>query len=118
MRLTAVAALAAAMCVITAGCSTVADFFGEEAVLHTGIEPVALAYDGPTYAALDGRTLVVRNGDDEQRLPGVRAVGWLPDGNALVDLRPRRNRIHWSTPPAARSAPHAPSGTRAGPSPR
>ena len=93
MRLTGVAGLAAAACLTTAGCSTIADFLGEEAVLDTGIEPVALAYDGPTYMALDGRTLVVRNGEDEQRLRGASAEGWLPDGNALVDVQPRRGRV-------------------------
>jgi len=84
------AAVSACLLLVTTGCSTVADFVGDEAVLETGIEPVPLDFDGPTYMALDGRTLVVRNGVAEQSFPGGTAVGWLPDGNALAVVDPRR----------------------------
>ena len=85
-------ALVAGLLLVTTGCSTIADFFGENAVLDTGIEPATLAFEGPTYMALQGRTLLVRNGDDEQQVPGGRAVHWLPDGNALAVVDPRRAR--------------------------
>ena len=84
--------LAVGVLVVLSGCSTVADFFGEDAVLDTGIEPTVLAFDGPTYMAMDGRSLLVRNGTDVQRLPGARAVHWLPDGKALAVVDPRRAR--------------------------
>ncbi len=85
--------IACCLLLLTTGCSTVADFFGDEAVLDTGIEPVPLAFDGPAYAALRGDILLVRNGTDRQRLPGARALDWLPDGRLLVNVSARRARM-------------------------
>lgn len=56
---------------------------GTDPVLDTGVEPVPLAHAGPSYAALDGQRLLVRDGDDVRRVRG-RAHGWLPDGRLLV----------------------------------
>lgn len=98
-------ALAAGLVALTTGCSSVVDLFSEDAVLDTGIEPATLSHDGPTYMALRGRTLLVRDGSDVQRLPRARSVGWLPDGSALVDLSPRRPLVRVVDPATGPTGP-------------
>src|SRR5689334_8937977 len=73
------------VCVLAlTGCSSVLDVFREEPVLDTAIAPVELDFDGPTYMALEGKDLVVHDGDSSLTVPRGYATGWLPDGNALV----------------------------------
>jgi len=98
--------VAACLVLVTTGCSAVADVFGDEAVLDTGIEPVALQFAGPTYMALGGQTLLLRNGSDQQVLPGgAQSAGWLPDGRALVDVVGRRSQVRVVDPATGPTGP-------------
>lgn len=66
----------AAGCVLAiAGCSMLTGDPDTPGVLETGVAPVDLDYDGPTYVAVVGPDLLVRNGEERRRLsPSPRST--------------------------------------------
>ena len=62
---------------------------GSPRVLDTGVDPVPLDFEAPTYAAAVPDGLLVRSGGAEQVLPDATEGRWLPDGTALIGQRRR-----------------------------
>lgn len=76
--------LVSALALVTSGCQTVRDFFGEPAVFESTVEPVELEIAAPAYSGAVPGGLLVRNGDEQVVLPDGREAFWLPDGRALA----------------------------------
>ncbi|WP_460797606.1 hypothetical protein [Nocardioides pacificus] len=53
-------------------------------VLDTGVEPVAMSYPGPTYAAATPAGLLLRAGEQQWVVATGRDAHWLPNGTALT----------------------------------
>jgi len=58
-------------------------------VVESGVAPVSLRFDGPTYSAATSGELLLRSGDDRVTLSQASHGQWLPDGTALVDASHR-----------------------------
>ncbi|WP_109509014.1 hypothetical protein [Nocardioides speluncae] len=80
------------------GCS--ASGSGEDGVFETGVEPVPLDIEAPTYAVATPRGLTVRAGQHQRFVPNAVDAAWLPNGTALV----RRDGVRLYDPATGRLA--------------
>jgi hypothetical protein len=62
-------------------------------VAASGVAPVSLRFDGPTYAAATSAGLLLRTGDDKVTLSQASHGQWLPNGTALVVVSHRSTTL-------------------------
>ncbi|MDP3893166.1 hypothetical protein [Nocardioides sp.] len=110
------ALVAVPLALLLTGCAAIPGVGGDADVLDTGIAPVELAFTGPTYAVSTREGLLLRTGDDEQLLPGVRDATWLPNGTVLVETAIRPWGLRLADPAAGRVGPRLTTGLAGMPS--